>query len=285
MHDALRRLCTAAHLNPSGATLLRGQTNAVVLLPVESVVLKIARKGTPAHRVGQTVALVKWLALNNIPTVALHPVPQPVVAEPYVGSVYTYLPQPVEQVPTASLAGPLRSLHHLGYPPVSLPQLDAVTAIHHSLSSAPTLAPTDHRFLSKRIEQLADEVRDLPYSLPPTVLHGDPQHGNALYDDADVVLSDWDSAVVGPREWDLVTVEIHVRRFGHGIISYTDFAEKYGCDVRAWAGYQVLSDLRELRMITTNARKSAREPDKMAELARRIDGLRQQDHTRLWNIM
>jgi hypothetical protein len=38
-------------------------------------------------------------------------------------------------------------------------------------------------------------------------------------------------------------------------------------------------------MITTNARKSAHEPDKMAELLRRIEGVRQGDHAQLWKIM
>jgi hypothetical protein len=92
--------------------------------------------------------------------------------------------------------------------------------------------------------------------LPGRLLHGDPQHGNALWDGGRVVLADWDSAVVGPVEWDPVTVEVHCRRFGHPAAEYEQFAAAYGRDIRVWGGYEVMRDVRELRMIATNARKS-----------------------------
>ena len=68
--------------------------------------------------------------------------------------------------------------------------------------------------------------------------------------------------------------------------AHARFAALYGLNIAAdWPGYRTLCDLRELRMITTNARKSAHEPDKMEELRRRIEGLRQGDHTLPWKIM
>jgi len=285
MHDALRRLCAAAHLNPNGSTLMRGQTNAVVRLASEPVVVKIARRGTSYDRVRQTVGLVQWLTAQNFPTVPLHPIEQPVVVDQYIGTFYTYLPQPDDPVPTVDLARPLRALHAAGLPPTPLPTLDAVSAIRYSLSAADTLPAADHRFLTKRIDQLAADLVALRYDLRPAVLHGDPQHGNALHHAGCAVLCDWDSAVLGQPEWDLVTIEIHARRFGHGSDSYTAFAEAYGSDVTSWSGYRTLCDLRELRMISTNARKSAHDPIKMSEVIRRIDGLRQQDVTLPWQIM
>jgi hypothetical protein len=285
MHDALLRLCAAVNLDPVGSTLMRGQTNAVIRLAAEPVVVKIARRGTSPTRVRQTVNLVQWLGTQGFPTVSLHPVEQPVVADQYVGTFYTYLPQPDVSLRTVDLAGPLRTLHAAGLPTFDLPELDAVNAIRRSLAAADTLPGPDHRFLTKRVEQLAAEEATLRYGFPTAVLHGDPQHGNALHVPGGAVLCDWDSAALGHPEWDLVTVEIHARRFGHGSDSYAQFARTYGYDIKAWTGYRTLCDLRELRMITTNARKSAREPDKMRELVRRIEGLRQGDPAQRWNIM
>jgi len=285
MHDALLRLCSAVHLDPIGAMLMRGQTNAVIRLASEPIVVKIARLGTSPARVRQTVDLVHWLTAQGFPTVPLHPIGQPVVVEQYVGTFYTYLPQPDVSLRTVDLAALLRALHTAGPPPFDLPELDAVTAIRRSLDAADTLPASEHRFLAKRVEQLSAEVAVLRYEFPKSVLHGDPQHGNALHYRGGAVLRDWDSAVIGQPEWDLATVEIHARRFGHGSASYAQFAEVYGFDVTVWSGYRTLCDLRELRMITTNARKSAHEPDKIRELLRRIDGLRQADHSQRWQIM
>ena len=285
MHDALRRLCAAADLDPAGFTLMRGQTNAVVRLASAPVVVKIARRGTSHDRVRQTIDLVQWLTARNFPTVPLHPVEQPIAIDQYIGTFYTYLPQPQAPVPTVDLAHPLRELHAAGLPPTPLPGLDAVAAIRHSLSAATTLPTRDHRFLTQRINQLASDLAALRYDLRPAVLHGDPQHGNALHGTSRALLCDWDSAVLGQPEWDLVTIEVHTRRFGHGRDSYDAFAEAYGYDITSWSGYRTLRDLRELRMISTNARKSANDPDKMSEVIRRINGLREQDAKLAWHIM
>jgi hypothetical protein len=99
-----------------------------------------------------------------------------------------------------------------------------------------------------------------------------------------VLLCDWDSAVWGPTEWDLVTIEVHCRRFGHGPDHYRRFAEEYGYDVTTWEDYPVLRDLRELRMITTNARKA---PTRAAleEVRRRVDALRAGVTDLRWRIL
>ena len=286
MYTALRLLCAEARLDPTGAVLLRGQTNAVLRLSGEPVVVKIARRGTPTHRVSQTVGLVQWLTALDFPTVKLHPIEQPVIVGEYVGTFYTYLPQPPDALRTVDLARPLQALHSIGPAPVALPALDAITAIKRSLAAAVTLSAADHRFLTKRVDQLANETVTLRYDHPTAVLHGDPQHGNALHHpDGGTMLCDWDSAATGQPEWDLVTIEIHNRRFGHSSENYREFSEAYGYDVTSWRGYRTLCDLRELRMVTTNARKSAHEADKMREISARIDGLRQQDHTQRWQIM
>ncbi|MFE3629450.1 hypothetical protein [Streptomyces goshikiensis] len=52
-----------------------------------------------------------------------------------------------------------------------------------------------------------------------------------------------------------------------------------------WSGYRTLAAIRELRMITTNARKVHHAPDSLGEVQRRVEGLRQRDHLAGWNIL
>ena len=95
---------------------------------------------------------------------------------------------------------------------------------------------------------------------------------------------DWQNAAIGQPEWDLVTIEIHCHRFGHQPDEYEAFSRAYGFNVRDWVGYDWLRNLRELRMITTNARKSAPGSTTAAEVLRRVEALRD-DAPMTWKIL
>ncbi|WP_198358219.1 phosphotransferase family protein [Streptomyces fildesensis] len=287
MRQILQGACAAVGLDASGAVLLRGQTNAVVRLAAHSVIAKIARRGTDPQDVHTTVQFVRWLMDLGFPTVPLHRAgDQPVIFDGHAVTFWTYLPQPEDPVPADALAKPLCTLHSLGRPPIELKRLNPIAAIRTSLSRTTVLPTEDLRYLHHRTDHLERALGSLRYDLAPdSILQGDPQHGNALHDVHGAVLCDWDSAAIGQPEWDLVTVEIHCRRFGYGLPHYQKFAEAYGWDVTGWEGFRTLSELRELRMITTNARKAAHEPAKIAEVRHRIDGLRKDDTTRIWNIL
>ncbi|MFF4410164.1 phosphotransferase [Streptomyces sp. NPDC001404] len=287
MLHVLERACTQAGLDSTGAIRLRGHTNAVVRLITESVVVKIARRGSDEAAVAKTTAFVQWLMGQDFPTVPLHPVPeQPVVVDGQAVTFWRYLPQPEHPVSAAQLAGPLRALHCLTNPPVTLNPLNVVDAIRNSLTKTTSLSQHTLRFLAERVERLADELSQVRFILPASVVQGDPQHRNALHtEDGQAVLCDWDTVAYDQPEWDLVTVEIHCRRFGHGLAHYDQFATVYGVDISQWPGYRVLRDLRELRMITTNARKVAHAPGTLAEVERRIAGLRDEDAELSWSIL
>ncbi|MEV5506639.1 phosphotransferase family protein [Streptomyces orinoci] len=287
MHHVLERACTRVGLDCTGAIRLRGHTNAVVRLITEPVVVKIARRGSDETGVVRTVAFVQWLMKQNFPTAPLHPVAQqPVVVDGHAVTFWTYLPQPEHPVSAVQLAAPLRELHRLTDPPVRLRRLNVVEAIRSSLAATTSLPPQTLLFLADRAERLADELSQVAFMLPEGVVQGDPQHRNALHTkDGGAVLCDWDTVAYGQPEWDLATVEIHCRRFGHGPAHYRQFANAYGIDVTQWPGYRVLRDLRELRMITTNARKAAHAPGTLTEVERRISGLRCEDPQLAWNIL
>ncbi|MFJ2419211.1 phosphotransferase [Streptomyces brevispora] len=286
MYQILERGCAAVGLDPSDARLLRGHTNAVILLEREQVVVKIARRGSRVDDVARTVLFVRWLMGAGFPTVPLHPVDQPVVIDQHAITFWQYLPQPAHPVAAAQLAKPLYALHTLPTPTAPLPVHDNLAAIHRSLSAITCLSPAELSFLSEYAAQLESDLGKVEYGLPEGVIQGDPQHRNALHvGDGTAVLCDWDTVAIGQPEWDLVTVEVHCRRFGHGEQHYEAFANTYGWDVTRWPGYSTLASIRELRMITTNARKVHHAPNSMQEVQRRVDGLRRKDLLLGWNIL
>jgi hypothetical protein len=286
MYQVLERGCTAVGLDSSDARLLRGHTNAVILLEREQVVVKIARRGSRVDDVARTVRFVNWLMDAGFPTVPLHPVDQPLVIDQHAITFWQYLHQPAHPVAAAQLAKPLYALHTLSAPPVSLPVHDNLAAIRRSLSAITCLPPETLSFLSEHAAQLECDLDTVEFELPKGVVQGDPQHRNALHArEGGAVLCDWDTVAIGQPEWDLVTVEVHCRRFGHGEQHYAAVADAYGWDVTHWPGYGTLAAIRELRMITTNARKVQHAPRSLEEVRRRVDGLRRRDQFLGWNIL
>ncbi|MVO90221.1 aminoglycoside phosphotransferase family protein [Streptomyces sp. p1417] len=287
LRSIVRHACNATRLNPARARLLRGHTNAVVLLPEAAVVMKVARRGTPIEKVRRTVCFVQWLVDRGFPTVPLHPgLEQPVVIDGHAVTFWTYLPQP-EGLPVAAskIAKPLFALHNLPTPPLSLPQHDNIRAIRASLATITSLPAAALRFLSDRADRLEVDLEHVAFALPEGPLQGDPQHRNALHQHGDAVLCDWDTVAIGRPEWDLVTIEVHCRRFGYEPSHYRDFADTYGFDVTVMPHYRTLRDLRELRMITTNARKTHHAPQSVHEVKRRVEGLRREDLDLTWHIL
>lgn len=287
LQRVLEGACAAADLDCRDAELLRGHTNAVIRLRHDPVVVKIARRGTRETDVDRTVRFVRWLMELGFPTAPLHPVPvaQPLVVDGAAVTFWTYLPQPEEPVAAVELAQPLAALHALPVPDLGLPQHDNLTAIRRSLASITALTPGDLAFLCGQVDILEQELKEITFKGTERLIQGDPQHRNALHRGNGAVLCDWDTIAVGYPEWDVVTVEVHCRRFGYSPDHYTRFADAYGSDIRGWHGYQTLARTRELRMVTTNARKVDHAPWSLEEVQRRIDGMRQSDAELTWRIL
>ncbi|MFG3037250.1 phosphotransferase family protein [Streptomyces sp. NPDC048330] len=286
MYQVLERACVKAGLDSRDARLLRGHTNAVLLLEKEQVVAKIARKGTDVESVVRTVSFVRWLIEADFPTGPLHPCDQPLIIDGHAVTFWTYLPQPESPVAAWQLAGPLRALHTLPVPPIVLAEHDNIGAIRRSLTAITCLPAADVRYMEDEVDRLEEELETVPFTLAPGLMQGDPQHRNALHTaHGTVVLCDWDTIAQGQPEWDLTTVEVHCRRFGYGQAHYQAFVDAYGWDIRKNAGYSVLRDIRELRMVATNARKVRHAPESLSEIQRRVDGLRRRDGELRWNIL
>ena len=282
--ELLADVCERIGLDPSGAILLRHQTNAVYQLSTAPVVVKIARPDYSVKQVQQTVALTRWLTRMGTPTLPLLDCDQPVIVSCSAATLWPYLTQ-TRSIETDDIAGPLKALHALPSSPVFLPPIDPVAAICYSLKTQRILTPGEHDVLAARCDRLAEQLNAVRFESTPRIIHGDPQHGNTLWDRDHAVLCDWDSAAIGNPEWDLITIEVHSRRFDHSEDSYRRFCEIYGRDIREWSGYPVLRDLRELRMISTNARKSLPASRGAEEVRRRILQLSRDEPEARWSIL
>ncbi|KOV82475.1 phosphotransferase enzyme family protein [Nocardia sp. NRRL S-836] len=276
--EAARR----AGFDPTGMVLLRHQTNGVYRLATAPVIIKVVRPGI--RHTEDVVKLVRWLVEERVPTVPLLDIEQPMRLGGCAVTLWRHLPQDRE-MSAGEIAAPLASLHGVKTAPINLPHLDALGAIQRSIDASAIISDAERGQLRGRLSAVASRLRRVEPS-EPRLIHGDPQHRNTLWDDTvhSAVLCDWESAVSGPVEWDLVTIEVHCRRFGFPPEQYDDFCERYGRDIREWDGYEVFRDLRELRMITTNARKSAPGSPQAAEVRRRIAQLRG-DYDQPWNIL
>ncbi|MGC4942226.1 phosphotransferase enzyme family protein [Kribbella sp. DT2] len=278
----LQQACDQAGLTAADAVLLRHQTNAVYLLPTEQVVVKISRPSEQPDDVARTLTLVRWLSDHGVLTIAPTGHQQPQYVRGCLATFWPYVDQDGRSPVTAGdLGQPLHALHQLTAP-LELPALEVADTIQRSVASSRILSTDEKQYLASYCTELAAAIPELRYELPEGLIHEDPQHHNALQTDTGTALIDWDGACIGPREWDLVTIEIHCRRFFDDPHEYTVFTNTYGIDIRDWSGYATLRDLRELRMITTNARKSPAGSPAASEVHSRISQLRQGDTSQRW---
>lgn len=299
----LERACRIADLDARRARVLRHHSNAVYLVgrPPHEVVVKIGRPGPDPDRdlrdAHALVELTEWLTDHDVPTTTLlDTLSQPLFIDGHVVTLWHYLPQQ-QPMTTQAIAAPLRVLHQAPLPPITRPPLDPRTAITRSIAASRILTARQRSVLLDRLDRLMPAWTALCSSSTARLVHTDPQHRNTLWHHSidrlrqpagqtgdRAVLCDLDDVTLGPVEWDLVTIEIHSRRFGHPDTDYDVFCHVYGRDIRDWPGYPKLRDLRELRMVSTNARKSAPGSPQAAEVQRRIDGL-DHDPNQQWRIL
>jgi hypothetical protein len=91
-----------------------------------------------------------------------------------------------------------------------------------------------------------------------------------------VVLADWDAASAGPREIDLIPTVQGVR-FGLSEAERDAFLAAYGYDIRAWDGYEILREIRELSTTTALLRDSHADAAANRQLRVRLQSLRAGD--------
>ncbi|GAA1253400.1 aminoglycoside phosphotransferase family protein [Prauserella halophila] len=278
-------MCARLGADPRGATLLRFTNNAVYALADRPLVVRIV--GTPAlrHRAPKVVRLARHLQRHGVPAVRLaDEIDQPVRVGEQLATVWERIPDTGRRATPAELAELLRTLHSAGVPDVDgageWAPLDDVRA--RVAAGAEELADTDRAFLLDRCDELETKAAELEFPLARTLIHGDAHVGNVIVGSGGPVLCDFDSACAGPPEWDLVPVAVGRERFGDSPSRQAAVARRYGFDVTAWEGFDVLRGMRELKLATSVLPTAERSPGVRREAHRRIADLRAGNLNHRW---
>jgi aminoglycoside phosphotransferase (APT) family kinase protein len=283
----LQLACREVGLDSRDAVLLRFGENAIYRLAASPIVVRVARSASFLADVRKELNVGRWLAQVGIPAVGPAEVSeQPLVIDERVVSFWRLIPESSEQATVADLAKLLRRLHSATSPTgFSLPVLDPFRRIDHRLGHVDGVAPEDRRFLRDFYDRLKDRYQSVEYELPTAVIHGDAQISNLIrHVDGTVLLSDLDPCAIGPPEWDLIlTAVYYVRLRWHTAREYEAFAEMYGFDVLKWSGFEVLADIRELRMVTWLMQNAGESPAIATEVRHRVATLRDGVVPRRWS--
>jgi aminoglycoside phosphotransferase (APT) family kinase protein len=277
----LRQACMAVGLDASRAELIRAAENTLYRLP-GGVVARVTRSGQ-LDAAKKEVRVSRWLAVNGVLVVeALADLEQPVAVNGRAVTFWRELPAH-RRGTTAELADLLRQLHGLPTPDFDLPALAPFVRLRERISEAASLDDDDRGWLLTHLGELEQRYAELPQGLPWCAVHGDAWAGNVAVTEYGPVLLDLERFAYGPPEWDLTSIAVSYTTFGSmSADEWTGFCERYGQDVTAWAGFEVLRDIRELRKVTF-AVQMASEREDIAEQARyRLACLRGDRGPRPW---
>lgn len=275
---ALRDAASRCELSIRGARLVRLFGTAVYHLPSAGAVARIAllTSADSVTRLATSVRITRWLAEAAYPTVEPLPVDQPVSANGCVVTFWRYLPQDGPVPGPADLGFLLRWLHQLELPPFPLPECQPLVSVRRAIDVSMAISEEERGWLRRRCEQLTAAYSGLSFQLPAGMIHGDAWRGNLLRDGKRVVLADWDTVSIGHREIDLVPT-LQAPRFGLREEHREAFIAAYGRDIRAWEGYPILREMRELSTLSAILRDGHTDPVARRELAIRLRSLRNGD--------
>jgi aminoglycoside phosphotransferase (APT) family kinase protein len=280
--DVLAAACVQVGVDADGAEVVRLGENAIFRLPGR-IVVRIARPGQLAAA-EKELRVARWFADQGVPAVrALDGFGQPIEVDRRPVTFWEELP-PHRHGTLTEVADALRLLHGLPVPADLLGVLDPFVRLAERIDSGVTLTPDDRTWLHGHLEVLRERYHALPAGMPHRVVHGDAWAGNIVAaEDGRTFLLDLERCSIGPPEWDLVSTGL--RRGSFGWLSddeYQSFADRYGYDVTTWAGYELLRDIRELRMALYRVQRAGEHPEERQEAGRRVASVRGQLGPRPW---
>jgi aminoglycoside phosphotransferase (APT) family kinase protein len=282
--EVLAGVCAAAGLDPAGAQLLRLTNNAVFRLVTAPVVVRIVASRGLRHRVEKVVRVATWFARYEVPAVRLLPgIAQPVRIDEHLATLWEEVPLGGARPRGRDLGRLLRRVHSLPVPDFPLPAWHPLDDVRRRVDEAGDLDDADRKFLLRRCEEVDARLHELEFALPASLVHGDAHLGNLIPSPAGPVLCDFDSSCMGPPEWDLTPLAVGVIRFGEPVGRYRELARTYGLDVTRWAGFPVLREVRELKLITSVLPIMTSSPGVRPELLRRLDDFRRGDTSARWS--
>lgn len=276
--------------------LLHHYSNAVVLLPGEGAVARVATGRHDVAQIKRAQDVTRWLGDQHS-----FPVTRPLPGVDLVQldatttvSFWVYYPQPSPPQPlnSAHLGRLLADLHAIPDPPGDLPPWVPLASLDHALgddTASLALDNADRAWLLRRIDEVRDELATLDWPLGHGLIHGDAWVGNLLCAPAathgGAVLGDWDRVAHGPREVDLIPTWHAARRYGKGPAWTRDFIHRYGHDLAGWSGFRALLAMRDLVQVSGPLRRAPHSPPHARVLRQRVAGLRAGDTTTVWTAL
>lgn len=279
----VRSAGTAVGLDVDHAEPIQVSENAIYRLP-GSVVARVSRPGQ-LDAARREVIVARWLQQSGLPAVQVVPdVDQPVEVSGHAITFWRELPPHHHGTP-AQVAALLEQLHNLPIPAeLSLGRIAPFVRLDERISAANILSDPDRRWLQEHLADLRQRWESLPDGLPWCVIHGDAWIGNvAAMEDGEAVLLDLERTSIGPPEWDLVHTAI--KRSSFGWITeqqYAEFCQVYGHDVATWEGFELLRDIRELRMTTMAAQVATTVAANEEQALHRLACIRGERGSRPW---
>lgn len=294
LDEALRIACEQRQLDVAGAELIHHYSNAVYLLPSEPAIARIATGSESPERLRATQTITSWLS-RDYGFAATTPLPDVALVE--VDAVttvtfWTYYPQPYRgsgaSLSSTHLGQLLQALHHTGRPPISLPIWTPLESLERTLASpagSGAISAEEREWLLDRIHHVRAQISELDWPLGQGLIHGDAWAGNLLWDNSTTppraVLCDWDRVSWGPREVDLIPTWHAAVRYSQDETWIQDFINRYGYDLRDWAGYLTLLEMRDLAQLPGPLRRASNPPH-AAALRQRLGAIRAGDRTTTW---
>ncbi|WP_433270731.1 phosphotransferase [Actinosynnema sp. CS-041913] len=274
-----RAACALAGLDPANAHVIHNYANAVLLLPAEHAVARVAA-GDHTAQARNMLAVTRWLSQHGYPAVTPLRDTDAVSVVGHTVTFWHYYPQagPTPDLDSAVLGTLLRRLHELRQPPVRLRSWQPLTSLERAISNpaaSPVLTDDDRDWLKKRIPALRSELAVVDWPLGNGLIHGDAWLGNLLRGNhGTVLMGDWDSAAWGPREVDLVPTWHAARRYHDDPDRVRIFTERYGYDLEESPGFELLLEMRDFVQLSAPLRHAHRSREHAEALRQRLDGTR-----------
>lgn len=198
------RVATNLGIGVNDPVVLSDSNNLVLWLRPAPIVAKV---GSGHHRrLGLELSVARHLAAFGAPIVAPAPgLPCELHREGTIEvTLWTHQPH-TKRVPDPNeIAEALRHVHAamLAYPaplPSFSEELDSVAEVLADSERSRSLSDIDRATLRRALSDLRGRLD----TSEPVPLHGSPHDGNTLTDDDTVRFVDFETACVGPLEWDL----------------------------------------------------------------------------------
>lgn len=295
LRSVLDEACAAQGLVSGDARLVHHYSNAVFVLPTESAVARLTTGPRTADAVTTSQTAVAWLT-GEMRFGASAPLPgvAPVVMDGHlIVSFWRYYPQPgpgsVRPFKAGDLGRLLAGLHALPDPPMSLPRWQPLGSLRSALLPEQTyegLDAAEKSWLLAHMRDVSDAVMERDWPLGTGLIHGDAWAGNLLWDTTtspdQVILGDWDSVSIGPREIDLIPTWHAAVRYAKPSAWVDEFIDAYGYDLAGSDRIDLLMQMRDLVQLTGPLRRAARSPVHHRALRQRFEAIRDGERSMTW---